>query len=57
MKKTMRLLSMLLGIGGIVMLFLTPIIGFVMLLVAAGAALVSSFIEGEGGDGLWPGLR
>jgi hypothetical protein len=48
---------MLLGIAGLVMLFLNPIIGCVMLLVVAAGALVSSFIAGEGGDGLWPGIR
>lgn len=52
MKKTMRLLSMLLGIGGIAMLFLAPIIGFVMLMVAASVALVIAFIEGDGGNSI-----
>jgi hypothetical protein len=52
MKKTMRLLSLLLGIGGIAMLFLAPIIGFVMLMVAAIVALVIAFIEGDGGNNI-----
>ena len=51
-EKTMRLLSMLLGIGGIAMLFLAPIIGFVMLMVAASVALVIAFIEGDGGNSI-----
>jgi hypothetical protein len=60
MKKTMRLLSIILGIGGIGMLFLAGavhlnmlwIIGLVMLMVAAVVALVSAFIEGNGGDNI-----
>ncbi len=60
MKKTMRLLSIILGIGGIGMLFLAGavhlnilwIIGLVMLIVAAVVALVSAFIEGNGGDNI-----
>jgi|GraSoi2013_100cm_1033763.scaffolds.fasta_scaffold49177_2 hypothetical protein len=58
MKKTMRLLSIILGIGGIGMLLLAGAvhlnilwtIGFVMLLVAAVVALVIAFIKGNGGD-------
>lgn len=60
MKKTMRLLSIILGIGGIGMLILAGavhlnilwIIGLVMLIVAAVVALVSAFIEGNGGDNI-----
>ena len=60
MKKTMRLLSIILGIGGIGMLFLAGAvhlnilwtIGLVMLIVAAVVALVSAFIEGNGGDNI-----
>ncbi len=58
MKKTMRLLSLLLGMGGIGMLVLAGAvhlsmlwtIGFVMLIVAAVVALVIAFIKGSGGD-------
>ena len=60
MKKTMRLLSIILGIGGIGMLLLAgavhlnilSTIGLVMLMVAAVVALVSAFIEGNGGDNI-----
>ena len=60
MKKTMRLLSIILGVGGIGMLLLAGavhlnilwIIGLVMLMVAAVVALVSAFIEGNGGDNI-----
>jgi hypothetical protein len=60
MKKTMRLLSLLLGIGGIGMLFLAGAvhlsiiwtIGFVMLIVAVVVALVIAFIKGNGGDNI-----
>ena len=60
MKKTMRLLSMLLGIGGIGMLLLAGAvhlsfvlyIGIAMLIVAAVVALVSAFREGNGGDNI-----
>ena len=60
MQKTMRLLSIILGIGGIGMLFLAgavhlnilSTIGLVMLMVAAVVALVSAFIEGNGGDNI-----
>ena len=34
------------------MLFLAPIIGFVMLMVAAIVALVIAFIEGDGGNNI-----
>jgi arginine exporter protein ArgO len=58
MKKTMRLLSILLGIGGLGMLLLASVvqlnlvlsIGIAMLIVAAVVALVTAFIEGNGGD-------
>ena len=50
MKKTMRWLCILLGIGGIGMLFLAPMIGLVMLIVAAIVALVIAFRQGDGGD-------
>lgn len=57
MKKTMRFLSMLLGIAGIAMFLLAGvlnfsmgwIIGFVMLMVAAIVALTSAFIKGNRG--------
>jgi hypothetical protein len=60
MKKTMRLLSIILGIGGIGLLLLAgavhlnilSTIGLVMLMVAAVVALVSAFIEGNGGDNI-----
>lgn len=60
MKKTMRLLSMLLGIGAIGMFFLAGAlklsigwaIGLVLLIVAAVVALVIAFIEGNGGDNI-----
>ena len=60
MKTTMRLLSIILGLGGIGMLFLAGAvhlnilwtIGLVMLGVAAVVALVSAFIEGNGGDNI-----
>lgn len=60
MKKTMRLLSLLLGMGGIGMLFLAGAvhlsilwtIGFVMLIVAAVGALVIAFIKGNRGDNI-----
>ena len=60
MKKTMRLLSIILGIGGIGLLLLAgavhlnilSTIGLVMLIVAAVVALVSAFIEGNGGDNI-----
>jgi hypothetical protein len=60
MKKTMRLLSLLLGIGGIGMFFLAGAIhlsilwtiGFVMLIVAAVVALVSAILQGNGGDNI-----
>jgi hypothetical protein len=56
--KTMRLLSLLLGIGGIAMLILAGAlnlsigwtIGLVMLLVGAGGVLVIAFVEGGGND-------
>jgi hypothetical protein len=56
--KTMRLLSLLLGIGGIAMLILAGAlnlsigltIGLVMLLVSAGGVLVIAFVEGSGND-------
>lgn len=58
MKKTIRLLNMLLAICGIGMLLLAGavhlglllIIGIAMLIVAVVAALVSAFIEGPGND-------
>jgi hypothetical protein len=58
MKKTVRLLSLVLGIGGIGLLLLAPAvqlsllssIGMAMLIVAAGVALVSAFREGKGAD-------
>ena len=50
MKKTMRWLCILLGMSGIGMLFLAPIIGFVMLMVAASVALVIALRDGDGGD-------
>jgi hypothetical protein len=60
MKKTMRLLSMLLGIGALGMFLLAGTlnlsigwtIGLVMLIVAAVVALVIAFIEGNGGDNI-----
>ena len=56
----MRLLSMLLGIGAIGIFVLAGalnlsigwIIGLVLLIVAAVVALVSAFIEGNGGDNI-----
>ena len=50
MKKTMRWLCILLGMSGIGMLFLAPLIGFVMLMVAAIIALVIAMRDGDGGD-------
>jgi hypothetical protein len=60
MKKTMRLLSMLLGIGALGMFLLAGTlnlsigwtIGLGMLIVAAVVALVIAFIEGDGGDNI-----
>ncbi len=60
MKKMMRLLSMLLGIGALGMFLLADIlnlsigwtIGLVMLIAAAVLALVTAFIEGDGGDNM-----
>jgi hypothetical protein len=60
MKKTMRLLIILLGIGAIVMFVLASIlnlsigwiIGLVMLIVAGVVALVIAFIEGDGSNNI-----
>lgn len=60
MKKMMRLLSRLLGIGALVMFLLAGTlnlrmggtIGLVMLMAAAVIALVIAFIEGDGGDNI-----
>jgi len=60
MKKTIRLLSMLLGIGALGMFLLAGTlnlsigwtIGLGMLIVAAVVALVIAFIEGDGGDNI-----
>ena len=60
MKKTVRLLSLLLGLGGIGMLFLAGalnlsivwIIGLVMLIAGAVVALVIAFREGNRGDNI-----
>ncbi len=56
-KKTMKLLSLLLGIGGIAILFLAGAlnpgigwIGLVMLMAGAGGVLVIAFVEGSGND-------
>ncbi len=60
MKKTMRLLGLLLGIGALGMFLLAGTlnlnigwtIGLVMLIVAAVVALVIAFLEGNGGDNI-----
>jgi hypothetical protein len=60
MKKTMRRLSMLLGMGALGMFLLAGIlnlslgwtIGLVMLIAAAVLALVIAFIAGDGGDNI-----
>jgi len=60
MKKMMKLLSMLLGIGAIGMLVLAGAlnlsigwtIGLVMLIVAAVVALVSAFVAGNEDDNI-----
>ena len=60
MKKTMRLLSMLLGIGALGMFLRAGIlnfsigwtIGLLMLIVAAVVALVIAFIKGDEGDNI-----
>jgi hypothetical protein len=58
MKKKIRLLSILLGIGAIVMFVLASVlnlsfgwtIGLVMLIIAGVVALVFAFIEGNEGN-------
>ena len=58
--KKLRLLSMLLGIGAILMFILAGTLslsigwtfGLVMLLLAAAIALVIAFIEGDDGDNI-----